>query len=230
MLPKYNYTGIVGGFPSYGTNTGASIAFTGEKNNMDLIFVVMGATRTYNERGIPDYYGNFDEAVDLIEYIFDGFRIYRMIYEGQALKQFQVTNGEQDVVGYPDINIDTVLPKGTQLSNLITKYSAVSGGVAAPISSGDKIATVQLWYGASCLADVDLYAASDVRALDNTGLVISGASRDDSGLGGVLAFFGIVLLILVVLFGLYLAYNSFMRSRARARRRRRRASRRRSRG
>lgn len=230
ILPKFNYAGITGGFPSYSAAAGASIAFTGTKNNMDLIFVVMGASRTHNsDSGLATYYGNFEEACDLIEYVFGGFRIYRMVYEGQALKQFQVTNGEQDVVGYPNVNIDTVLPTGTKMSNLIEKYSAVGGGISAPISSGDRIATVQLWYGASCLADVELYAASDVRELGNTGLVISGASRDDSGLVGVLSFFGKALLVLAVLFGVYLAYNSLMRSRARARRRRRRASRRRSR-
>lgn len=229
MVIKYNYKGVVGGFAGYGSTAGASIVFTAEKNNMDLIFVVMGATRTYNERGLPDYYGNFDEAVDLIEFVFKGYRIYRMVYEGQALKQFQVTNGEQDVVGTPHVTIDTVLPTGSKMSNLIEKYSSVSGGITAPIAAGDQIATVQLWYGASCLGEVELYAMSDVRSLDNTGLVIAGTSRDDSGLGGVLAFFGIAFLILVVLFGMYLAYNSFRRSRARARRRRRRASRRRSR-
>lgn len=229
MLPKYNYAGVVGGFPSYGTTSGASIAFTGTKNNMDLIFVVMGATRTYNDRGISDYYGNFDEAVELIEYVFNGFRIYRMIYEGQALKQFQVSNGEQDVVGYPAISIDTVLPKDTKSTNLIEKYTSASGGIAAPIAAGDQIASVQLWYGTSCLAEVELYASSQVRALDNTGLTISGASRKDSVVKGVFTFFGVMILVLVVLFGLYLAYNSYRRAQAQARRRRRRASRRRSR-
>lgn len=229
IASKFNYDGITGGLPSYGATAGASITFTGTKNNMDLIFVVMGATRTYNDRGIATYYGNFEEACDLIEYVFGGFRIYRLVYDGQAVKQFQVTNGEQDVVGCAKVNIDTVLPTGTKSTNLIEKYSVVSGGISAPLEADEQIATVQLWYSNSCLAEVELYAPSPVRSLDNTGLVISGASRSDSTLKGVLKFLGIGLLILVVLFGVYLAYNSYRRAQARARRRRRRAGRRRSR-
>ena len=231
IVPKFNYDDVTGGMPSYiNATTGASIACTASRNNMDLVFVVLGTTRTYNpDSGVAAYYGNFEEVIELLEYVYDGFRIYRMVYDGQALKQFQVSNGEQDVVGIPDISIDSVLPTGTKQSNIIEKYSIRNGGISAPISAGDQIASVQLWYGASCLPEVDLYAMCDVRASGNTGLSISSASRDDSNIGDFLAFLGVLCLIVVVLLAGYLAYNSFRRSMIRARRRRRRASRRRSR-
>lgn len=229
IVPKFNYDGVTGGMPSYGSSSGASIACTASYGSMDLIYIVMGATRTYNDNGVATYYGNFEEIIDLLEYTVGGFKIYRMIYSGEALKQFQVSNGEQDVIGCPSIDIDTVLPTGTKQTNLIEKYSVSSGGLNAPISEGDQIATVQLWYGSSCLAEVPLYAMCDIRETGNTGLVISGASRDDSNIGGFLAFVGVLCLIVAIVVTIYLGYNSFRRSMIRARRRRRRASRRRSR-
>ena len=229
IVPKFNYAGVTGGMPSYSNSIGASIACTAEKGNMDLIYIVMGATRTYSDRGVATYYGNFEEVIDLLEFTFSNFRIYRMIYQGQALKQFQVGNGEQDVVGMPAISIDTVLLTGTKQNNLIEKYTLRNGGLTAPIAEGEEIATVQIWYGASCLAELDLYAMSEIRAKDNTGLKISDPSRDDSNIGDFLGFLGVLCLVIAVLVGGYLAYNSFRRSMIRARRRRRRASRRRSR-
>ena len=230
IVPKFNYKGVVGGLPSYTGSTGASIACTAKKGSMDLIFVVLGATRKINpDSGVATYYGNFEEVLDLLEYTFNGFRIYRMLYSGQALKQLQVANGEQDVVVCPDISIDTVLPIGTKQINLIEKYTLRSGGITAPVAAGEQVASVQLWYGSSCLADVELYAMCDIREIGNTGLSIADASRDDSNLGDFLAFVGVLCLIIVAALAGYLAYNSFRRSMVRARRRRRRASRRRSR-
>lgn len=229
IVPKFNYSDVTGGMPSYGNSSGASIACTAERNGMKLIFVVMGAKRTYSDKGVATYYGNFEEIIDLLEYTYNGFRIYQMVYDGQSLRQFQVAGGEQDVIGCPHITIDTVLPKGTKRVNLIEKYTLINGGLTAPILEGDEIATVQLWYGSSCLAELELYAMCDIRSSDNTGLSISSASRDDSNLGGFLTFVGILCLIIVIAVAVYLGYNSFRRSMIRARRRRRRKSRRRSR-
>lgn len=232
VLPQYNHTSVTGGMPSYvSAASGASIAFTAENNGMSLVCVILGAKRTYNAEKTwkVDYYGNFDEAFDLLEYTFNGYKINRVLYEGQALRQFTVANGENDVVGYADVALDTVLPVSAQMENLYPQYSVTDGGLSAPIAQGQQIGTVQLWYNSSCVAETELYAMSEVRPAASSGLEIYGATRDDSDISGFLGFLGIVFLIVLVPTGIYLGYNSFRRSMARARRRRRRASRRRSR-
>ena len=190
------------------------------------VFVIMGANRTFNDNGNADYYGNFDEAQELLIYTFGGYKINQLLYPGMSLHQFKVNDGECSVVGTPDVSINAVLPEDAHMKNLIMKYSVVDGGIKAPIDKGEKVASVQLWYGASCMAEVDLFAMSEVRDQDETGVEIYGPTRDDSNIWGLL---GIVLLILVGVFGAYLAYNSYRRAVARARRRKKRASRRRSR-
>ncbi len=230
IITKYNDQRVTGGMPSYSSAAaGASIAFTAKSKNMDLIVVIMGATRTFNDSGNADYYGNFDESLDLMEFTFSGYKINRILYSGQALHQFTVNDGECSVVGTPNVEVNAVLPADATMKNLIMKYSVMDGGISAPLREGERIAGVQLWYGNSCLAAVDLFAMSEVRDRDETGVEIFGAERDDSDIGGFLSFVGVVCLVVLVGFGLYLAYNWFMRTRMRVHRRRRRASRRRSR-
>lgn len=227
VITKYNDLRVTGGMPSYSSEiAGASIAFTAQDKGMDLVFVIMGAQRTFNDRGNADYYGNFDEAQELLIYTFGGYKINQLLYPGLALHQFKVNDGECNVVGTPNVTMNAVLPADAHMNNLIMKYSVVDGGISAPIDKGDKIASVQLWYGASCLAEIDLFAMSEVKDEDETGVEIYGPTRDDSDIWGLL---GIVLLVLVGVFGAYLAYNAYRRAVARARRRKKRASRRRSR-
>ncbi len=232
FLPQFNDQRVTGAMPSYVSATsGASITFTAESKNMSLIVILLGCNRTLVEGSTwkVDYYGNFNEALDIMEYTFNGYQLNRIIYSGQALKTFQVSNGENSVVGSPNVEIDTVLPVNVKMSNLNDKYTIVKGGLSAPIRAGDKIATVQLWYGSSCVAETELFAMSDVQSLGDRSLQIAGASRDDSNLSDFLGLLGVLCLIILVPIAGYLIYNSIMRSRVRAKRRRRRASRRRSR-
>lgn len=230
VITKYNDSRVTGAMPSYSSATaGASIAFTAEDKGMQLVVVILGATRTFNANGNADYYGNFDESLDLLEFTFSGYKINQILYPGQSFEQFEVKDGECEVVGAPDVSVNTVLPVGAGMDNLILKYSVTDGGIAAPIDAGDVIATVQLWFGPSCLAETELYAMSEVRDMDETGVEIFGASRDDSNTSGFLKFLGIVCLVVFIPLGLYFAYNAYRRAVMRNRRRRRRSSRRRSR-
>lgn len=231
-LPQFNDRRVTGGMPSYvSAASGASISFTAEADGMSYVFVIMGAQRTYNEEDTwkVDYYGNFNEALDILEYTFSGYTINRLLYEGQTLRQFSVSNAENDVAAYSGVAMDTVLPKEARMANLSLRYSVNDGGLSAPIKKDERIGTVQLWYNACCVAEAALFAENEVRPFGNSGLEIYGATRDDSDLAGVLKFLGVVLLVVLVPAAGYLIYNSLRRQMARARRRRRRASRRRSR-
>ena len=231
VLPQFNDLRVTGGMPSYvSAASGASIAFTAEDKNMELVYVILGATRTYNEEsGNAKYYGNFEEALDLLAFSFNNYKISRLLYQGQALNQFEVSGGECDVVGSSETLLDTVLPINARMDNLIVRYTIRNGGLKAPIADNEVIGTVQYWYNTSCVAETEMYAMNPVKAVGNTGVEIFGASRDDSDLGDILKFLGILLLVVIALFGGYIGYGYLRRSMNRARRRRRRASRRRSR-
>ncbi len=230
-LPQFNDTRVTGGMPSYVSQaSGASISFTASAGGMDYVFVLIGCNRTMKDNGWQvEYYGNFNEALDILEYTFSGYTINRLLYEGQTLRQFSVPNGANDAVASSGVAMDTVLPKEARMANLNLQYSIKNGGLSAPIRQGELIGSVQFWYNACCVAETELYAMSAVEPAGDSGLEIYGAGRDDSDMIALLKFLGVVLLVLLVLAAGYLGYNYVRRQMARARRRRRRASRRRSR-
>ena len=154
----------------------------------------------------------------------------RLLHDGQSMSQFTVSNGENQVVGQCHTSMDAVLPADAKLDNLILKYSVANGGLTAPIQLDQKIATLQIWYRTSCVAETELYAMSSVRSTEDSELDIqSAASRDDSNLTDLLSFLGVVCLVIFVPLVLYLFINNMRRAMAMKRRRRRRRSRRRSR-
>jgi hypothetical protein len=104
------------------------------------------------------------------------------------------------------------------------------GGLYAPLSKDQKIATVQVWYRTSCVTEAQVYAMNSVRSVVNSGVTINSvASRDDSNVWQFFKTLGLVLLGLVLLFGMYLVVNNMRRIAGQRRRARRRAARRRSR-
>ena len=143
------------------------------------------------------------------------------------MSQFTVANGENHVVGQSHASVDAILPADATMKNLIYKYSVVNGGLNAPIQQEQKIATLQIWYRTSCIAETEIYAMSAVGEATQNGLKIQSAIRNDSNTKGVLRFIGIVCLLIFVPIVIYLVVNHVRRIVARNRRRRRRMERRR---
>ena len=229
ILPKFNRKEVTGGKTSSTGGSGSSLVCTAEAHDMKLICLVMGTERVATD-GIVSYYGNFEEMFDLLDFAFDGFRIKRVLYPDLALSQFPVERGECDVVGYPDVSINSVLPIDATLNNLILRYTVEGGGLYAPIAEDQKIATVQVWYRTSCVTEAQVFAMNSVRSQVNSGVTINSiASRDDSNIWNFFKSLGMVILGLVALFAVYLVVNHMRRLAGQRRKARRRAARRRSR-
>lgn len=236
IIPQFYDTRVKNGMGSYMESTGASLVVNAKvessraNRNLDVVFVIMGALREFEDNGWqPKVYGNFEEMVDLMEYTFNNFKVHRILYDGQALHQFPVIDGESEVVGQPHVNYDTVLPADCQMDNLIRNFSVVDKSLTAPVSADQMIATVELWYRSSCVAEAELYAMSDVVSEQGSGVRIqSTVSRNDSESGGFMSVLGVICVVVLGIVGGYLLINNFRRVRSRSRHRRRRASRRRS--
>ena len=222
---------VTGGMQSYHEKTGASIAVTAESKGMSYVAVVLGAVRTFAENGwMPLVYGNFNEMSDLLKFGFDQFKVNRIIYDGMSLNQFVVNGAESYVVGEARVDIDSVVPSSAQMNNLQMNYKIVDGGLRAPIKEGQLIATLEVQYRNSVMAEAEVYAVSSVKSMDNTGVTIrSTAVRSDSDDSGILSVIGTISVIIIGLAAAYLGFNAYMRSKMRARRKKRRAARRRTR-
>lgn len=232
IIPQFLDDRVKAGLASHTEGSGSSIAVMAEYNKMKLVCVVMGALRTYdappNNWRVKSY-GNFNEMQDLLNYLYTGFKVNTILYDGQALNQFSVIGGECDVVGQPYISYDTVLPVDCYMDNLYMEYKAVQGSYTAPIKKGDMIATVAIKYRNSYVAEAEIYAMNSVvKAEDSDVSIRSTAVKAENDGEGILGFVRSVGVLLVGVFGLYLLYNAYRRTRMRIQRRRRRASRRRS--
>ena len=230
-MPNLVYGAVTGGLAHYSEASGASLVCTAEDNGMSYVVVVMGCERTFKSNGWSvESYGNYEEAWVLLDFAFENYKLCRLLHDGQSLTQFDVVDGENDVVAQSHTSMDAILPINARLDNLILKYTVEGGSLKAPIELDQKIGSLQIWYRTSCIAETELYAMSSVRSAEKSELDIrSTASRDDSNLSGFLNFIGIVCLVILVPFVAYLIINNIRRMIARNRRRRRRASRRRSR-
>lgn len=230
-ITKYIDYSVTGGIATHTNSSGSCIAFTAEENGLSLVVVLLGCRRDYNEETswVVEYYGNFDESWDVLAYAFDNFKVCRLLHEGQSMSQFAVANGVNQVVGQTHTSMDVVLPKNAHLKNLILKYNLVNGSLTAPIAKDQKIATLEVCYRNSTIAEVELYAMSSVETAESSGVDIQSAAKSDSNLSGILKFLGYVCLVILGLLVVYLVINNIRRAIARNRRRRRRAGRRRSR-
>ena len=227
-VTKFIYKGVTGGYQSYIEGVGASLAITAERNGMKLVCVVMNATRTYYPEGWPvEYYGNFEEMLEIVKFVFDGYKVAQVLYDGQALQQFQVAGGECDVVGTPRVNISSVLPVDAHLNNLIIDPDT-GGELNAPVQKDEQIATVEVWYRNSCLMEAELYAMNEVKKTEDAAKVHSTAVKTEKSMDGAMNILGIICVVILGGFGLYLLYNNVRRALIRRRRRQRRSNRRRS--
>ncbi len=235
-IPDFMDTRVTGGMQSHHDSLGSSIVCTAKEKKEDhplhYIAVVLCATRTYAENGWqPVSWGNFNEMTTLLKYGFDNFKINRIIYDGMSLSQFAVAGGECNAVGQAIKDIDSVVPINAQMQNLILRFSVKDGGLSAPVKKDEMIATVQVEYRNSVVAEAEVYAMGNVKRAADTGVTIrSTAVRIDEDDSGFLSVVGVICVIILGLAVAYLAFNAYMRSRMRARHRRRRANRRRNRG
>lgn len=226
-VTKFYFKQVTGGYPSFVDSLGASIACTAEGNGMKLICVLMGATRTYFPDGWPvDSYGNFDEMLELLKFAFEKYKVAQVIYENQALHQFDVSNGECDVVGAPHVNISSVLPNESYMKYLQLKVDT-GGTLSAPVKQDDKIATAALYYRDVCLMEAELFAMNDVKLSSDAPVVTNDVAAEKKESGGFMSVVGTVCVVILGGFGVYLAVNNFRRMQAKKAARRRRANRRR---
>ena len=228
VTPKFYQEEVTGGLASYTQSAGASIACTAKYKDLDYVLVILGAVRLFepDKAWKASYYGNFDEMVKLLDVVSQGYRVKRIIYEGQALNQFNVLDGENQVVGAPQVNIDAVLPNGVSMDNLRLELKPVNGGLTAPIKKGQMISTVEVWYRTSCLAEAELYAMSDVRYRENTAQNAQSTERNDQDTSGFAGFVKIVSGVILIPLASYLVINNLLRFRMQQKKKKRKGNRR----
>ncbi len=226
-ISKFYDERVTGGKTGSTDKAGRCLAVTAEANGMKLIGLVMGAKPTYAEEGIVlQTHGNFEEMKVLLDFASSGFEYRQIFYTNQALKQYPVSGGANDIVTQPTAELSTVLPIGVDETKLNWIYGDAVAGLKAPVEKGQVVSDVQVWYENICLAQTDLVAANRVDAYQQP---ISSDLIDDTNVdvSAVWIVVGIIVGVAVLFVAVLLILRAVSAARMRQRQRRRRRNRRR---
>ncbi len=204
------------------------LVVTAESKGLHYIAIVMGAKATYDEKGDIVRFGSYEEVKELLNLGFEGYEVKQILSDSQILTQYPVLDGQNSVGVGPSDTRYAVLPADTLSTQLSYRYDNSNIALEAPVTAGEPVTNVQVWYENVCIAQSPVVTknSSAVNVIDDQSVMIE---QNNEGL--LIALRVIAILVTVVLIIALCAY--FVRymqivSR-RAKHRRRRASRRRSR-
>lgn len=225
----YHDSRVTGGRTAINSDRTRSIASVAKDGNMNLICVVIGSKSQYEKDGYTEkVFGGYDETKQLLDASFQGHKTAQILHKNQILLQSPVMNGSSDVSIGTHSEAFSVLPDNVDVNGLSYRYSDEIN-LTAPIKKGQKVSTLQVWCGAVCVAQTDLFAMNSVSTIDSM-FSDNGTGTNQIGFWAVLLYLvGAVVVIAIALF-LYLSVLravrlSKMQKQSRIRRRNRRRSR-----
>lgn len=224
---------ITGGKTGYTSAAGRCLVTTAEREDSDLklICVILGAEEYINEAGAIEYYGHFEETVDVVKYGLNNFSPVELYHRGQVVGQFDVTGGENSVVGEPGDSRKVLVRNDFKQEDITFRAEVLNGGLNAPIAVGDRIGVLRVWYRNVCIAQTDILSLSQSKKDTMNSIFDGGVITDDeadkitgSFQTGVKIFIGLVAVVVVMSIGVAI-YNAVIEHKRRKRRRNRRRSR-----
>ena len=138
---------------------------TAEYGNSRYLFVVMSVESELSADGLQVLtFGNFVETRKLMNFAFNSYTVRQVLSRDQALYQYAVKNGENDVILHTQEDVYVLLPADYDRNavNYQNRVDAVL--LTAPITAGDKMGVLQITYGGLVLANCDLLAMNPVPA------------------------------------------------------------------
>ncbi len=183
---KYHDARVTGGKPAAASNTDRSMICTAETGGARYLCVVMSAKSAVSADGLSvTRFGNFAETAALLDYAFAGFHVRQVADDSEALYQYGVSGGENDVVLRPSRDVFAVLPADFRVEDLGYSNLVDADRIKAPIRQGDALGTLLIRYRGIVLGSCDLLAMHAVR---ESGAAIRPAQRlnreDGGGVSG----------------------------------------------
>ena len=226
MMTIYLDSRVTGGRSGIIETGERNLAVTAEKNDIKLVSIVLGSASIVAEDGYSTVeYGSFRETSQMLDMGFKGHHSVQLFYKDQALKQYPVVDGESDVSTGVFDAVQVLLPSGVTYDDLLYLYNEDNTVINAPVTKGDFISTIQVWYGEVCLAEADLFALHDVNVAQISDQPVVDESTETNSKTVLILVAIIVSMLLILLLGRPLIFRLIHRRRVRKHRRNRRRSR-----
>lgn len=123
---------------------------TAESGGLKYVAVVLGAIPSMTSDGITRF-GSYEEVGQLFDLGFKGYRITQILGTDDIIAQYPVLNGENYVVIGPSRSVSVVLPTSVTVKELSFRYQDNFTSLTAPISKGEQLTMVQVWYNNVCI-------------------------------------------------------------------------------
>ena len=136
----YKYaTGVKTGYTSAAKNC---LVASAEKNGIEYISVVLGASITYESTGSVSH--RYVDTISLFDYAFDNFSFRKLKSANNLIKSIKIENGKKDensldLLIASDVNSLVSLDNK---SNQIDPEITLKEGLSAPIAKGDIVGTI----------------------------------------------------------------------------------------
>ena len=205
-----------------------SVVVSAADEGLGLIAFILEAEAEIDENDYVVSFREFDEAEALLNMGFDSYIYTQIVYQGQVLGQYQVTNGENALAIGAGRSVSAVLPKGAKTQDLVFRYQQGNQQLTAPVTKGQRVDILQIWYGSVCVAQTEVLAMNSVR-LRTQAQDLNGPGQEGDAVTRGLLFAGALVVIILALVGLLYLIRAVRVAAYRSRRRKRRQSRRRSR-
>lgn len=155
---------------AHGIKTGSTSAAghclvsSAAKGSLSFISVVLGCDRLTLEDGEIRTM-SFYETNRLFQWGFDNFSYKAILTADEYPKEVAVSLSKIDhVTVHPARDVEILMPNGLEPEDLERTITLNSDPVEAPITTGDKLGTIQLSYQGTVYATEDLLALNDVEA------------------------------------------------------------------
>lgn len=156
---------VTGGKPAAATNTDRSMICTAQVGTARYLCVVMNAKGEMSEDGLSIVrYGIFEEMSALLDYAQKGFEVRQILDDSQAMYQYDVIGGENDVILRPSRDVSVVLPKDYAPEKLGFQHYVDGAAFSSPVVAGQKMGGLTIFYGNLMMGSCDLLAMNAVAA------------------------------------------------------------------
>lgn len=206
---------VTGGKTGALSTTNRSLIATAESGECKYLSVVMNAKGKVTSNGLSVVrFGSFEETRALLDHAFSTYSIRQVLDDAVAMEQFAVSGGENDVVVRPEQALSAALP--LELNPLDITYKCYSAeSIAAPLSAGQSVGTVEVWYQSVCVGKCDLVAMYGVAEPGINSFMLAPTAQEERAitLRNILQIGGIVLLALIVVIAVAMLTFRLMKAR-----------------
>lgn len=164
---------VTGGKTGALSTTDRSLISTAEKDGQQYLAVVMSAKGSMNSSGTSvRSFGNFSETKLLLDHAFSQYGQCQLLSANKVMAQFTVHDGENDLAVSSRQSVCALMPKDMQADKIVFRCIQTNENISAPVSAGNIVGIVQLWYDNICVAQGDLIAMHDVRKMGTSAVPI----------------------------------------------------------